>query len=178
MNDTDFNYGHGADEKYDPETPLLDCTGRVQCTKCGKFFGYHDTISQLQENQMLPESGEETQPSRGSGVPSGKNSNRFRPEDVPTERPVRIIAVKVEEKKKEFGGGTQVVVKVAVNGGTKFWYLDIKKNPNFVDLRGFFGADENDWVDKVVLCKAEADGFYGNQVIRTRLEKEEKKPKK
>lgn len=161
---TDFEFGKNSNN---PGT-ITECSGTVECTACGKHHGWCDDLTRiLKGEQMLPQVPQGTQPSR-SGTPAGKNTNRFRPEDLSGEpRQVKIVDVRVEEKPKNFGGGAQVVAKVAVNGGTKFWYLDIAKNPNYEVLVAKFGHDENDWVQKTILCHAEEDGFYGNLVIKT-----------
>lgn len=158
MTDTDFNYG--ANEQYDPETPLLDCTGRVQCTKCGKFFGYHDSITQLQEKQMLP-----NPESAGSGGgKTQKPSNRLQTTDLSRQpREAKIVMVKSDPSGRY---GAQVICKIAVNGEVKFWYLDIKKNPNYKLLVDKFGNDENDWVSEKILLGVEKDDFSDNLFVR------------
>lgn len=161
MNDTDFNYG--ANEQYDPETPLLDCTGRVQCTKCGKFFGYHDSITQLQEKQMLPNP-DSTSGSSSGGGRTQKPSNRLHVNDLSKQpRDAKIVMVKADPSGRY---GPQVICKIAVNGEIKFWYLDIKKNPNYKLLVDKFGNEENDWAGEKILLGTEQDSFSDNYFIR------------
>lgn len=169
MNDTDFTYGYGA-EQYDPETPLLDCTGSVICSKCGKFHGYCDTINQLKEKQMLPN------PDQEQGGSTRKTSNRLHVSDLSKQpREAKIVMVKADPKGRY---GPQVICKVAVNGEVKFWYLDIKKNPNYKLLVSQFGNDENDWAGQKILLGTEQDEFSDNFFVRVSFPTEEKRSRK
>jgi hypothetical protein len=111
---------------------------------------------------MLPQSGGNTasRASRGQKI----NTNRLKPEDLSsTPRDGKILAARADLNGKF---GAQVILKVAVNGEIKFWYLDIKKNPNYQLLTEKFGHEENDWVNQKILLDTEQDEFYGNYYVR------------
>jgi hypothetical protein len=149
--DTDFN--HGFNEQMNPE-----CTGSIICSKCGKFHGYCDTITQLKEKQMLPNA-DSSQAERPS-----KKSNRLHTNDLTKQpREAKILMVKSDPNGRY---GAQVICKLAVNGEIKFWYLDIKKNPNYRLLVDKFGNDENDWAGQKILLGLEQDEFSDNFFVR------------
>ena len=101
-------------------------------------------------------------PQRGAN--NQRKSNRLRVEDLSHEpREAKILAVKADPDGRF---GAQVIAKIAVNGEIKFWYLDIKKNPNYKHLVGKFGNDENDWAGQRILLGLEQDNFSDNWFIR------------
>ena len=122
---------------------------------------------------MLPQSGTSDTRSRGRGNSNqNKTSNRLTVEylqqngaSLKESLPAKILMVKAEENKFQ-SGAVQVICKVAINGEIRFWYLDIKKNPNYGLLTKKFGHDENEWIDKQILLGLEQNDFYENQLIR------------
>jgi len=117
----------------------------------------------VKENQnMLPQS-DGTTSNRASRGATNKG-NRLRVEDLSKEpRDAKILAVKADLEGRY---GAQVIAKVAVNGATKFWYLDIKKNPNYKILTAKFGHDENEWAGQKILLGLEQDEFSDNWFVR------------
>ena len=85
----------------------------------------------------------------------------------------KILGVKAT--KTRFG--PRVIVKIAFNGGTKFWSLntDIENSPNYRLMIEKFGRDENDWIDKRVFLFLEQDEFSGNWFPRVDFPVEKKK---
>lgn len=123
---------------------------------------------------MLPNADQPQSSGRSGG--SQKTSNRLRSEDLSKEkRDAKILAVKADPDGRY---GAQVIVKVAVNGGVKFWYLDIKKNPNYKLMVEKFGNDENDWVDARIQLDLEQDGFSDNWFIRVHFPETTKSTRK
>jgi len=117
----------------------------------------------IKENAtMLPQSSGQTASRTARGQKN--NSNRLRPEDLSSQaREGKILAARADLEGKY---GAQVILKIAVNGEIKFWYLDIKKNPNYQLLTEKFGFDENEWVNQKILLGVEQDDFYGNYWVR------------
>lgn len=155
MSDTDFEYGFGKDSEQ-----AEVCTGTVECTACKKFHGWCDEVSKkLKGENMLP--APSSQNSSSQGRSTGKNSNRLQVADLSMD-PVsaKILAVQVAEKQAKWGGGTQVVIKMAIKGAIKFWYLDVAKNPNYQILVNKLGQDENEWPDTEILMGLEKDDFH------------------
>jgi hypothetical protein len=101
-----------------------------------------------------------------------KKSNRLHQTDLSkTPREGKIIMVKADPNGRF---GAQVICKVAVNGEIKFWYLDIKKNPNYRLLVEKFGNDENDWVNQKILLGLDLDEFSDNYFVRVSFPATEK----
>jgi hypothetical protein len=110
---------------------------------------------------MLPSSESPSEPKQRRGRGQA-NVNWIKNEDLkstPTE--VKILAVNYEAENR-FNKRPSIVLKLALNGQTKFWRVDIAKNPNYKKLLDRFGAEENDWLDNKVLLALEQHGFYGN----------------
>ena len=159
---TDFVYGHGDIDSL-PSQQTEACGGTVECRACGKFHGWCDELTKNKENiTMLPQA-EGSTSNRASRGDNNK-SNRLRVEDLSTTpREGKIVAVRADLQGKY---GAQVIVKLAVGGETKFWYLDIKKNPNYKLLTAKFGHDENEWVGQKILLGTEKDDFTDNYFVR------------
>ncbi len=106
---------------------------------------------------------------------AARKSNRLRVEDLSTTpRDAKIIAVKAD---LEGRFGAQVIAKLAVNGDTKFWYLSIKKNPNYKLLVEKFGHDENDWAGQKILLATQQDEFSDQYFVRVSFPQEAKTKK-
>ena len=111
---------------------------------------------------MLPQAEGTTSNRAASG--KSNNSNRLKVEDLSMDpRSAKIQMVKAD---LEGRFGAQVIVKLSVNGMTKFWYLNIKTNPNYQLLVAKFGHDENDWAGEQILLGLVQDGFYDQYLIR------------
>lgn len=75
----------------------------------------------------------------------------------------KILGVKLDEENRY---GARVVLKLAMDGKTVFWGVNIKKNPNYKILEAQFGREENDWVSQVVLLQLEKDDFTDGYFVR------------
>lgn len=118
--------------------------------------------------EMLPNSGQPTQGRRqGSGRGAG-NSLPFLNADMLSTQPkeARILMVRNEPQHRF---GPSVVVKLALEGKTVLWTLNVSNNPNFGILLNKFGKDENEWVDKRILLLLEQDEFSEQYNIRTQF---------
>lgn len=168
MADTDFDYGW-FDNTQQP--PTEECGGTVECSVCGKFHGWCNELDKLKENSMLPAA--DSTSGRGARSGQAKNSNRLRVDDL-SKDPVeaKILMVKSDLDGKY---GAQVIAKIAIKGDTKFWYLDIKKNPNYRLMVAKFGQDENEWVDQRILLGLEKDDFNDQFFVRVTFPAKEKR---
>lgn len=105
--------------------------------------------------------------SSGSSAPTGRKPGGMRylkNEDLSTQpKEAKIIAVKGDPDNKF---GARVILKMALNGETMFWGVNIKKNPCYQTLEQKFGLDENDWVNQKVLLHLEQDEFSGSYFPR------------
>lgn len=161
MSDTDFEFGANTQEG-------SDCGGTVECSVCGKFHGWCNELDKLKENKMIPSSGE-----AGSTGRRGGTSNRLTAADLSKEpRDAKILAARYEAEGKF--GKPQVIVKMAINGTIRFWYLDMKKNPNLQLLIEQFGKNENDWAGERILMGLEEDPFHDTWYPRVSFPEKDK----
>jgi hypothetical protein len=157
--DTSFNPDEFNNQ--DNDSSPDGCMGPVICNRCGKRHGYCcemsedlKTLRTIKDNQMIPSSQENQQQSRRSRREGMKFLSNADLSTSPKE--AKILAVKVDRDHKF---GPSVVLKLSLNGETRFWTLNIKKNPNFPILENKFGNDENDWVGQKILLQLEQDEF-------------------
>lgn len=80
----------------------------------------------------------------------------------------KILAVKVDTEGKF---GTRVVCKLAFDGKTIFYGINIAKNPNYELMTARFGQDENDWVGQGILLGLEKDDFSDQYFVRVSFPK-------
>lgn len=158
-----------SDEDFDPnnfpeQEEIPSCGGSVECKACGKFHGWCDEVEiQLKGETMLPRSSGGSSSTQQSGG-RAKPSNRLTTTDLSdTPREGKILMVKADPNGKF---GPQAICKIAVNGEVKFWYLDIKKNPNYTILLDKFGENENEWAGQRIMLFNEQDDFSDNWFIR------------
>ena len=123
---------------------------------------------------MLPNAG---QPQQGRRQQSGRGQTGALPylnADMLSTQPkeARILMVKNEPQHRF---GPSVVVKLALEGKTVLWTLQINNNPNFGILLNKFGKDENEWVEKRILLVLEQDEFSEQYNIRTQFPPSQKK---
>jgi hypothetical protein len=165
MNDEDFEFGANSNAGR-----VEECSGTVECRSCNKFHGWCDEVTaKLKGEQMLPTADQPT------GRTGRAKTNRLRPEDLNAQpREAKIKMVKADPDGKF---GSQVIVKLAVNGEVKFWYISLAKNPNYKILTEKFGHDENDWAGETILLGTEKDEFSDNLFIRVSFPEENKKKK-
>lgn len=80
-------------------------------------------------------------------------------------REAKVIAVKYDPDNRY---GARVVLKLAIDGQTKFWGVPVNKakSPNFRILTEAFGFEENDWVGKVITLQLEQDDFSNQYFVR------------
>lgn len=114
---------------------------------------------------MLPTQGGE---SRGNSRRSGGEKFLNNTDLSRSPKEVKIIAVKGEPESPK---GARVILKLALEGKTKFWYMDVKKDPNYKTLTDKFGFDENDWVGQKFLIHLEPHEFFDNDVRRITFSK-------
>ena len=174
MGQTDFDYGWNASDAAQPdpnENPgaafdalpsSQDCDGSLICERCGKFHGRCSQATAIKENNMaLPTGGGSTQTSRSNqtGLPKLALSDLSR-----TPKEAKIGGVKIVEG----NFGTQVLVRLAIGGESRLWYLtaNMKKNPNYKALIDKFGNEENDWVNQAILLSIVTDDVTEQQFIR------------
>jgi hypothetical protein len=130
------------------------------------------------ENEdMLPNAGTPSQGKRGGGGSRGGGAAGALPylnADMLSTQPkeAKILMVRNEPAHRF---GPSVVVKLALEGKTVLWTLNISNNPNFAILLHKFGKDENEWVDKRILLLLEQDEFNEQYNIRTQFPKQDKK---
>lgn len=121
---------------------------------------------------MLP--GQDSGDGGRGGRGGNRKSNKLTVEDLSVQpREAKILAVKASDG--QFG--PQVVVKLSVNGESKFWYVSTKKdkNPNYGLLLARFGRDENEWAGQKILLASELDDFTDNYYIRVSFPEKEAK---
>lgn len=135
------------------------------------------------ENEaMLPNAGQPQQrgkggvgggSNRGGGGGGNTNALPYLNADMLSTQPkeARILMVRSEPQHRF---GPSVVVKLALEGKTVLWTLQINNNPNFGILLHQFGKDENEWVDKRILLILEQDEFTETYNIRTKFPPKQK----
>jgi len=115
---------------------------------------------------MLPSSkGGDSQPRRGGRSANGMTylTNEML---STTAKAAKIIAVRADSENKY---GPRVILKLALDGQTIFWGVNIKKNPNYTLLEEKFGLDENEWVDKNIQLFLAKDDFSGQYFARVQF---------
>lgn len=169
--DGSFEYGHNT------EPAQEKCSGTVECSACKKFHGWCDEVeAKLKGETMLPNADQSDRSSGRRNDGGQRKSNRLRAEDLSTDkRDAKILAVKADPDGRY---GAQVIAKIAVNGEVKFWYLDIKKNPNYKLLVDKLGHDENNWPDTRIQLDLEKDDFSDNMFIRVHFPEATKSSRK
>lgn len=75
----------------------------------------------------------------------------------------KILATKLDEENRF---GARVILKMAFEGKTVFYGVNIKKNPNYKLLLDQFGREENDWVGNTIGLKLEKDEFTDGYFAR------------
>ena len=128
-------------------------------------------IEKESEENMLPNAGSPSQGKRGGGGSRGGGSGGALPylnADMLSTQPkeAKILMVRNEPQHRF---GPSVVVKLALEGKTVLWTLNISNNPNFSILLHKFGKEENEWVDKRILLLLEQDEFNEQYNIRTQF---------
>lgn len=112
--------------------------------------------------RMLPRAGSSTTSTDESRPRAGKRTDTgiqyLKNEDLSskTDKEGKILGVRLDEENKF---GVRIILKLALDGKTVFFGVNIKKNPNYKILLDEFGAEENDWVGKRILLKLEQDEF-------------------
>lgn len=156
MTDTDFNYGHNE------EAAQHECGATIECRHCNTFFGYcSDIQKQIRGEQMLPKSDAPSSaaPRRRSGGMTYLTNEML---STKTPKSARILAVKLEEENRY---GPRIVLKLAFEGNTIFWGVNIKKNPNYKLLEKQFGNEEDDWVSNDIELQLVPDKFTDGHFI-------------
>jgi len=75
----------------------------------------------------------------------------------------KILDVRLDSENKF---GPRVILKIAIGGSTRFFGVNLKKNPNYQILLDKFGRDENEWVGQKILIGLEKDEFTENYYSR------------
>ena len=106
---------------------------------------------------MLPSSGGQQQTGTSGGRRRQGGFNWIQNEMLSTTpRPAKILGVKPNANGKF---GATVILKLALDGQTTYWSVNVKKDPNYPILEKEFGLDENNWVSKPILIHLEQDEF-------------------
>lgn len=177
MSQTDFNFGHNDPSNKNPwgdsekkerkitehqkrwaeDHPEEITAGQVLKMVRSITETVHQAFPLTREilggnNTMLPsaDGAENHAPSPKSGMTYLRNEMLSR---QPKE--AKILAVRANDGKF----GTQVVLKLSLDGKVVFWSITVKNNPNYRILERKFGRDENDWTGQKILIGLEQDDF-------------------
>jgi len=95
---------------------------------------------------------------------SGKGIPYITTDDLSRQpKEAKILDVRTDSENKF---GPRVILKVAMDGKTWFFGVNIKKNPNYKLLLDKLGREENDWVGQKLLLNLEQDEFTENYYPR------------
>ncbi len=114
---------------------------------------------------MLPAADGASQPNSGRKR-TGQGALTYLTNDMlspKTEKVGKILAVKTDEENRF---GPRIILKLAFEGKTVFYGVNIKKNPNYKRLVDQFGREEDDWVGKEISLKLEQDEFTDGYFAR------------
>lgn len=133
----------------------LYCDGQILFDNANEWLA--DMKTEEETDEMLPTSG-------SGGTPKGKSragAMKFITNEMLSmqDQEATILGIKLDEENKF---GARVILKLAFQGQTVFWGVNIKKNPNYQMMLEKFGPEENDWVNQKILLHLEKDDFTGN----------------
>lgn len=159
------------------------CTHTILCPNCGTNHGNCNTIKpplfnnaectlenpchikecpmcypDMQGEKMLPDPNEVQQTSTRRSKNSGSGITTLKPEHLSTTpKGAKVLGVQYDA---QGSFGASVNLKIAMDGHTFIWYVNVQKNPNYKSLVQKLGRDENDWVEKNILL-AVVENFSG-----------------
>ena len=163
MADTDFEFGYNetdTEQTTEPDTSNDDnrCMAPIYCPACRRRHGLCSEVeAQLKGENMLPQADGNSSSGNSSSRRRSGGLRYLKIEDLSkTPREAKILAVKAQEDGRF---GAAVVIKLALEGNTMFWTVNVKRNPNYRLLVDKFGQEENDWAGQKILLNLEADEF-------------------
>jgi hypothetical protein len=111
-------------------------------------------------DHMLPTADQEQKQTRrtGKGIPYVTTEDLSR-----SAKEAKIMDVRADNENKF---GPRIILKIAMDGKTWFFGVNLKKNPNYKILLDKFGREENDWVGQKILLSLEQDEFTENYYAR------------
>lgn len=169
--DTEFNFGHAAEEILDPKTGDVKlCMGRVKCVHCGTIYGVccelEAELTQTENTTMLPRAPQQ----QGGSQRTPRSGYTYVTEaDLSQDKVVaRILATKLNDAPLKDGQRrfSDLALQIAFKGqtrlfGVKFFDGSGATTPNYQFLLDGFGEDNDQWVGREFYLYAEKEEFTG-----------------
>ena len=169
--DTDFDFGHAAQEILDSHGDVKLCMGRVKCVHCGAIYGVcselETQLTEQENNKMLPRAPQ----TQGGGQQRAPRSGYtyISETDLSADKHIaRILATKINDGPLKEGQRrfSDMALQVAFRGQTRLFGIKFFDNtglmtPNYQILIEDFGEDNDKWIGREFYLFAEKEEFSG-----------------